>query len=125
MSLSNYAELEILDWLTGGGAPAAVSAVYVKLHTADPGEAGTTAAAANTTRVQATFGTPASAGAISNTAAVTWTNVPNAETYSHISLWDASSAGNCLGAGALSSSVTVAVGDNFTIAIGDLDITLD
>jgi hypothetical protein len=47
------------------------AAVWVKLHLGDPGAAGTTNAAAETTRKQATFGDAAASGAITNTAAVT------------------------------------------------------
>jgi hypothetical protein len=98
--------------------------VWVKLHTGDPGSAGTSNAAANTTRKQVTFGSAAASGAISNTAAVEWTNVPNTETYTHISLWDAETAGNHLGNDDLSSSAPVTAGDTFRIPIGDLDLTV-
>jgi hypothetical protein len=50
-----------------------------------------------------------------------WTSVPNAETYTHVSLWSASSGGNFKGSDDLSSSATVAIGDTFQIPIGDLD----
>lgn len=101
----------------------AEAAVWVKLHTGDPGSAGTSNAAANTTRKQATFGSAASGRAISNTVAVEWTNVPNTETYSHVSLWDDETAGSFLGRDDLSSSAAVTVGDTFRIPIGDLDLT--
>lgn len=102
----------------------AEAAVYVKLHTGDPGSAGTSNAATNTTRQQATFGSAAASGAISNTAAVEWTNVSTTETYTHISLWDASSGGNFLGSDDLSSSAAVTAGDTFRIPVGDLDLSL-
>lgn len=98
-------------------------AVFIKLHTADPGAAATTAPAGNTTRVQATFGTAAAGGTISNTVAVDWTNVSTAEDYSHFSAWDASTAGNFLFSGLITANA-VAVGDNFSIPIGDCDVTL-
>jgi hypothetical protein len=98
------------------------AAVYVKLHTGDPGSAGTSNAAANTTRQAATF-SAASAGAITTSADILWTNVPNAETYSHVSFWSASSGGTYLGNDDLNASKTVAVGDNFRIAAGSLTIT--
>lgn len=101
----------------------AEAAVWVKLHLGDPGSAGTSNAAANTTRKQATFGSAASGRAISNTVAVEWTNVPNAETYSHVSLWDDETAGNFLGRDDLSATAAVDVGDTFRIPIGDLDLT--
>jgi len=99
-------------------------AFYVKLHTGDPGSAGTANAAANTTRESATFGSGASGGSIASTADVTWTSVPNSETYSHVSFWDASSSGNFIGSTALSSSRSVTAGDDFTIPSTDLTLSI-
>lgn len=96
---------------------------WVKLHTADPGASGASAAATETTRKQATFSAAAS-GAITTSGPLTWTNVAAAETYSHVSYWDASAAGNFLGSAALAASKTVAVGDTFTIAAGDIDLSI-
>ena len=56
MSLSNFAENEIADWIAGNGAPSAVTTCYVQLHTGDPGEDGTANVSAETTRVAASFG---------------------------------------------------------------------
>jgi hypothetical protein len=95
----------------------------VKLHTGDPGSAGTSNAAGNTTRQQATFAA-ASAGANATNADTVWTNVSTAETYSHVSFWTASSAGTFLGSSALTASKTVAIGDTFTIASGSLTMAL-
>jgi hypothetical protein len=78
------------------------AAFYVKLHTGDPGAAGTANAAGNTTRLAATF-SAASAGAITTSADLAWTNVSTAETYTHISFWDASSGGTFLGSAALTA----------------------
>jgi hypothetical protein len=100
------------------------AAVYVQLHTADPGAAGTTAIATNSTRQQATFGAGASSRTISNTVAIEWTSVSTTETYTHISLWSASSNGTFLGSDDLSSSAAVTAGDTFRIPIGDLDLTI-
>ena len=71
-----------------------------------------------------TFGAAASTGAISNTAAVEWTNVSTTETYTHVSFWTASSAGTFLGSDDLSSSAAVTAGDTFRIPTGDLDLTI-
>ena len=125
MSMSDYLEQAFANTLRGGGAGTsftAPAAVYAKLHTGDPGEAGTSNAAGNTTRVAITFGA-ASGGVITSSADVAWTSVSTAETYSHFSLWDASSGGNCLGSGALTVSKTVAVGDNFTLLSGQVTYT--
>ena len=98
-------------------------AFYVKLHLGDPGAAGANGAAANTTRQAVTF-SAASGGAITNSVAVTWTSVSTTETYAYVSFWDASTAGNFLGSDALETARAVTAGDTFTIAAGDLDITL-
>jgi hypothetical protein len=45
MSISNYAELKILEHTTGRAAWTIPTNVYVQLHTADPGEEGTSNAA--------------------------------------------------------------------------------
>ena len=122
MSISNYAELKILEHTTGKTAWTIPSNVYVKLHTADAGEAGTTSAATETTRKVAAWATAAS-GAIATSATIEWTNVAATETYSHWSLWDDVSAGNCLWTGALSSSAAVTAGDTFQITT--LTLSLD
>jgi hypothetical protein len=125
MSISSYAENKILDHVFGVAAFTQPAGIFVKLHLGDPGEDGTANPAAHTTRVQATFGTPAAAGTISNTVAIQFTTLAATETLTHVSLWDASTAGNCLWTGALASSVNVNVGGTFSIPIGDLDISLE
>ena len=120
MSISNYAELALLDTLRNQSF--AVAATYVKLHTGDAGEDGTTNAATNTSRQAASWAAAAS-GSIAINASITWTNVSTTETYSHWSAWDASSAGNCLWSGALSSSASVTAGDTFQITA--LTLSLD
>ena len=122
MSISNYAELEILDHLTGTASWTAPAAVYIKLHTGDPGEDCTGNAATEATRKAVTFSAAAS-GAITSDATVEWTNVSTTETYSHWSLWDASTAGNPLWYGALSSPAAVTAGDTFQIT--QLQLTLN
>jgi hypothetical protein len=99
------------------------AAFWVKLHLADPGAAGATSPAANTTRQQATF-SAASGGSLTTSGAISWTNVPNAETYSHVSFWDASTAGTFLGSDDLAVSRAVLVGDTFTIAAGSLTLAI-
>jgi hypothetical protein len=101
----------------------AVAALWIKLHTGDPGAAGTTNPAGNTTRQQATFGSAASVGAIANTAIVQWLAVSTAETYSRISFWTALTAGPWVANAQLTTARLVAIGDTFTIPIGSLTIT--
>lgn len=120
MSISNYAELALLNTLRNTSF--AVAATYVKLHTGDAGEAGTTNAATEATRKAISF-SAASSGSMASSATVEWTNVAATETYSHWSLWDATTGGNCLWTGALSSSAAVTAGDTFQIT--SLTLSLD
>jgi len=122
MSISNYAEVKILDHLTGRASWTAPSTVYIKLHTGDAGEAGTSNAATNTDRKAASW-SAASSGSIATSATLEWTNVSTTETYSHWSAWDNSTAGNCLWTGALSASAAVTAGDTFQIT--SLTLSLD
>lgn len=120
MSISNYAENKLLDALRAQSF--SVSNTYIKLHTGDPGEAGTSNAATETTRQAVTFNAAAS-GSLGASATVEWTNVAATETYSHWSMWDNASAGNCLWYGSLSSSASVTAGDTFQITA--LTLSLD
>lgn len=101
-----------------------VAARYVKLHTGNPGVNASNNAAANTTRKQMNNAVSASQ-AVSNPNDLAWTNVPNAETYTHFSVWDASTGGNPIEYGELNGGTgyAVNVGNNFTIPTGDLDFT--
>lgn len=95
----------------------------VKLHIGDPGSAGTANAAGETTRKAVTFSAAAS-GAITNSASIDWTSVSTTETISHISFWSDVAAGTFLGSDALAVSKALTAGDNFSIAAGDLDLSL-
>jgi hypothetical protein len=90
----------------------APAGTYIKLHTADPGAAGTANPSAVTTRASATF-SAASAGAIalSNSPSFSMTTT---ETITHISVWDASTAGNFLWSAALTTSKSVVNTDTLT-----------
>jgi hypothetical protein len=90
--------------------------VFVALHTAAPGTAGTTSASVgNATRQSATFGT-SSAGVISITGTPAWTNGGTSETLTAVSFWSASSAGTYLGCAQLTSSQAWASGNVYTLS---------
>jgi hypothetical protein len=113
--------------LGSAGANTALDAVagaytWVKLHVGDPGAAGTSNAATETTRKQATW-TASSGGAISNNGALTWTNVAGSEDYTHFTVWTASTAGTFGFSGTITANAVTAA-DTFTIATGDLDASL-
>ena len=124
--MGTFSDLVANSWLDAlaRNVSYAEAAVWVKLHLGDPGSAGTSNPAAETTREQATFGSSAASRTISNTVAVEWTSVSDTETYTWVSLWDDQTAGNFLGRDDLSSSASVTAGDTFRIPIGDLDLTI-
>jgi hypothetical protein len=113
----------ILDALLRSVAWSEPAAVYIKLHTGDPGAAGTSNAASHTARVQATFGA-AAGGTATNSGEILFDPLAGTETISHWSAWDASSGGNFLFSGTLAASKSVTAGEALRFAAGDLDVSL-
>lgn len=127
MSVSNYAENLILDWLMTAGAATRPTAWFIALHTADPTEVGSTAEiSGNGYARQSAAWAAASSGATSNSGVITFTaSGGNFGTITHISIWTASTSGNCLWVGAMTASKVINDGDSLVFAIGDIDLTLD
>ena len=124
MSISNFLENELLDTALAVGAYSTTN-VYVSLHTADPGETGTSeVTGGGYGREGPTTFSAAAAGTTSNTAQIDFTNMP-AVTVTHVGLYDAATAGNFLWGGALTASKTLNAGDTFRIAATDLDVSLE
>lgn len=89
---------------------------WFKLHTGDPGAAGTGNASLTTTRVQATFAAPSAGSAAAP--AISWPAWAVAdETITHVSMWDASTAGTFQQSGALSVSKLIQSGDVLNLTI--------
>jgi len=125
MSLSNFSENEIADWLAGNGAPSAVTNVFGQLHVGDPGEDGTANVSAETTREELSFGA-ASGGVATSDADASWLDwSAGSESITFVSYWDASTAGNNLGSGANTGNQAVEDGNDFVLSAGDVTITLD
>jgi hypothetical protein len=128
-SISDYAELKILDHIVGKTSFTMPTA-YVALYTAAPSDAGggTPVSGGSYARV-ATSGSSwaaAASGANSNAAVITFpTATADWGTITHFALFDASSGGNMLVWGALSVSKVIITGDTARFAIGDLTLTLD
>jgi hypothetical protein len=94
----------------------APASVWVKLHTGDPGSAGTANASATTTRMQMTLGAPSAGSATSS--AMSWTSwVPSSETITSFSIWDNASAGNFLQSGTFSVSKSPTPGDTVNVTV--------
>jgi hypothetical protein len=114
LSAANLAN-KWLDML-GATAFSAPTNTYVKLHTGDPGSAGTSNASANTTRVVLAW-SAASAGSKAITATLpSWAAwASGSETISHISVWDNLTVGNFLFSGALTASKPMTNGDTLNL----------
>jgi len=111
----------------GNNTSFVVAQPWMKLHTGDPGAAGTANAATETTRKSVSFGAPQAGAAgfrkILNDAAITWTSIAGSEDATHFSLWDASTAGNYLGSGTITANPYTA-GDTYDIAMGAAEINV-
>lgn len=116
----------MLNALVGRADYVASAGLFVQLHLGDPGAAGTANKATETTRIEGTFGSDASGGAIMNTAALEWAGVSTTEEYTWASLWDTDTDGTgvFLGKDDLSDPASMVAGDTFRIPIGELDITV-
>ena len=123
-NLTNYLENKLLDHFLGTTAYT-MPTVYVGLFTVAPGDAGggTEVTGGSYARQTAAF-TAASSGATSNSANIDFTGMPAATTVA-IALFDASTSGNMLVHGTLTTNKTTDAGDTLRIATGDLDISID
>lgn len=146
MSLSNTFETSLLSLLfnnsaianvgDAAGLPPSVAAgsLFVGLHTADPGEAGTQATSEATYTGYARVAVARSAGGwtiagnqASNTAAI---NFPAAtagtNSITHVSIGTASTGvGNLIYSGALTAALAVSAGITPSFAAGQLAVTAD
>ena len=114
LSAANLAN-KWLDMLAGT-AFTAPTGTYAKLHTADPGATGATAAAAgDTTRKTVTWGAAAAGAKAMSSMSGSWTNGGTSETLTHISAWDNAAAGNFLFSAPLSASQAWASGNTFSL----------
>lgn len=126
MSFSNYLENKVMLHVFGGTAYTAPATLYVGLYTTDPGEGntGTEVSGGSYARQSAAFTITGNAAA--NTAAIEFpTASASWGTVAYVGISDASTGGNLLASGALTTSKTISSGDVFRIPTGDLDITLD
>lgn len=126
MSFSNYLENKVLDHVFGGVAYTAPATLYCALFTSDPGETGSGTEVSGGSYARRTIAFTVTGNAASNTSAVEFPTATGSwGTITHAAVYDASTAGNLLAYGALSTSKTIASGDVLRIPAGDFDITLD
>lgn len=130
---SNYLENKLLDHTLGNTSYTQPSTLYLGLFTNDSGnaasnlEGGTLTdeiSGGSYTRETISFGT-ASGGSASTDATVTFTTATaNWGTITHVAVMDASTSGNVLFYGAVTTSKTIESGDTFQVSSGNLTISL-
>lgn len=131
--MSDYLEVELRKHIFRTGSFTKPSALWVSLHTADPTDAGTgtEVSGGSYARVQRdpldANWTAASAtnGLTDNAAPITFPSpTANWGSVTHFGIWDASTSGNLITFGALTTPKTINNGDAApSFATGDLDIT--
>jgi len=127
---SNFAENLILNWTLTTGSATRPTAWYVALFTTDPTDAGsgTELSLYSYARQAVTFNaaTGTNPTYCDNTATITFPTASggNWGTVTHIGIYNASTAGNLLFHGALTTSKTVNDGDTFQILANGLVINL-
>jgi hypothetical protein len=124
-NLTNSLEDKLIDHFLGTTSYTMPADVYIGLFTVAPSDAGggTEVTGGSYARQIATF-TAASNGATSNDGNVDFTGMPAATTVA-IGIFDASTSGNMLLYGTLTTNKTTDAGDTLRIATGDLDISID
>lgn len=122
---SDYVENLALKWLLTTDSATRPTAWYIGLHTADPTDAGTGTEVSGGSYAREAVSFTVTNDTASNSATVTFTAATaNWGTITHVGVWDASSSGNLLFHGAVTTSKTIETGDTFQISSGNLDITL-
>jgi hypothetical protein len=106
----------------GNATAFSVTTPYIKLHVGDPGAAGTSNAATETTRKSVSFAA-ASNGALASDADVSWTNIAGSQDATHFTAWDNETAGNFLFSGTITGNAYTA-GDTYTISSAGLTVSL-
>ena len=125
---SDYLENKVLDHVLGNTTYTPAATLYLGLWTADDGlEAGTVTSevsGGSYTRQAIAF-SAASSGSASNSATVTFTTATaNWGTITHVAVMDASTGGNVLFHGSVTTSKTIESGDTFQVSSGNLTISL-
>jgi hypothetical protein len=124
MSASNYLETKLVDHVLRNTAYTQPSALYMALHTADPGDAGTASEVVGGSYAPQTIAfAAASAGSAASSGVVNFATMP-AVTVTHFSIRDASS-GNPLFIGPLSTPQAVSAGQTLTFPSGQVTVSAD
>ena len=122
---SNYLENKVVGHVFGGSAYTAPATLYVALDTSAPSDTGGGTEVSGGAYARQTAAFTISADTASNTSAIEYpTATANYGTVVAVGVFDASSSGNLLAYGNLTTSKTVSTGDVFRFNAGAIDITV-
>ena len=129
-AFSNYLEDQITGWIAGTTFASAPTATFVQLYNGDPTDTGSSGTALYS-RVSVASGAGSwtrgtgGNGTITNASAVTITSSASATaSATHVAVFDASSSGNLLFYGALTTAKTIASGDEVKFNASALTLTV-
>jgi len=120
----------ILDAFANNASYQGPATIGIQLYVGDPGATGSANAATESTIKSVSFGAATTSGTtaiVSNDAQLQWTSVAGSEDYTHFVLWDGTTGfgtDTLIGTGTITAN-PVTAGDTFTIAVGDLDVTVN
>ena len=129
-AFSNFLENELLDHVLRNESYTAPTTTFISLHTADPTDAGGSEVAASgydRFEVSAALAwTTASGGSSKNNEAWEFVKATTAwSTVTHVGVYDATTAGNLLFHGALTTAKVIGTDDIARFPAGTLSIKLD
>lgn len=125
-SATDYLEARIIDHTLGTTTYTKPTGVYIALFTVTPSEsgAGTEVTGGSYARQVATFTSAVSTGSATNTALLTFSNMPSC-TVVAAAIMDAVTGGNILYYYTLPNAKTYNAGDTATIALGTISVVLN
>lgn len=124
-SFSDYLENKVLGHVFGGTSYTAPATIYLALYTVAPDDTGGGTEVSGGSYARQSCAFTVTGNLATNTSAVEWPTATGSwGTVVAVGVFDASTSGNLLAYGNLTSSKTIASGDVLRIPAGDLDITL-
>jgi hypothetical protein len=122
---SDYLENKVVGHVFGGSAYTAPSTLYVALYTSAPSDTGGGTEVSGGAYARQTAAFTVTNDTASNTSAIEYpTATADYGTVVAVGIFDASSSGNLLAYGNLTTSKTVSTGDVFRFNAGAIDITV-
>lgn len=123
MAVTTYLANFINNDVLRNDAQTSPTAVYLALYTTPTDNDGSGTEATGGSYARQAFTADASvAGIIENNAAITFSNMPGSQTYTHVALLDAVTGGNMLCHGPLATSLTPSAGSEVVFETGEISL---